>query len=204
MDMSKAKAPAKRGRPPTQKIFSPQELRAKARENIQRCSERRHGIASLDVEDFCDETLNITRKHKFSKEELNDIRCKVDTLYKKFVEDKHEREAEYREPFLEALKGIDIQLSDGADSKMMTREEYYAELGLRPDGKQKPGPKKAKPKTIFDVELEAGEPIDADEIERQWLEHTIMKEKTEVKPMQGRRVDRYGWDIRDAFTKRQR
>ena len=86
----------------------------------------------------------------------------------------------------------------------MTREEYYAELGLRPDGKQKPGPKKAKPKTIFDVELEAGEPIDADEIERQWLEYTIMKEKTEVKPMQGRRLDRCGWHIRDAFTKRQR
>ncbi len=60
---------------------------------------------------------------------------------------------------------------------------------LRKNGKGlKPGPSKRKPKSVFDVELVTGEPIDFEELEVQWMEEQIRKRKEEPQQLMGKRL----------------
>ena len=61
--------------------------------------------------------------------------------------------------------------------------------GLRKNGKGlKPGPSKRKSKSVFDVELVPGEPIDFEELEVQWMEEQIRKKKDEPQQLKGKRM----------------
>ena len=60
---------------------------------------------------------------------------------------------------------------------------------LRKIGKGlKPGPSKRKPKSVFDVELVSGEPIDFEELEVQWMEEQIRKKKEEPQQLTEKRL----------------
>ena len=60
---------------------------------------------------------------------------------------------------------------------------------LRKIGKRlKPGSSKLKPKSVFDVELVSGEPIDFEELEVQWMEDQIRKKKEEPQQLTGKRL----------------
>ena len=161
------------GRPPKQRIFPADELRAQAVQRLKESRERRLGLAEIDVPEFCTEVSRITGKHKFTKQEMDNLRETVDALYQKYVTDKWEEEAEYMEPYRDALAGIALyQPAFSSQTKMLTEEEWHLLHGRRPNGKKKPGPKKKKPKTVLDIELERGEPVDVEAIEQQLMDQT--------------------------------
>ena len=61
--------------------------------------------------------------------------------------------------------------------------------GLGKDGKGlKPCPSKRKPKSVFDVELVPGKPIEFEELEVQWMEEQIRKKKDEPQQLKGKRL----------------
>ena len=66
---------------PRRKPQSAEELRLKAQQNIRERAEARSGIPGLDVDEFCHRVGSITGKHKFSREEMDEIRMRVDLLY---------------------------------------------------------------------------------------------------------------------------
>ena len=71
----------------------------------------------------------------------------------------------------------------------MSEDEWNEMHGLRKNGKGlKPGPSKRKPKSVFDMELVPGEPIDFEELEVQWMEEQIRKQKEEPQQLKGKRL----------------
>ena len=78
--MARNKDSKKRGRPPKQKVFSAAELRQQADKFLKASQARRLGTASLDVEEFCDDVMKITGKHKFTRQEMDEMREKVDFI----------------------------------------------------------------------------------------------------------------------------
>lgn len=190
----------KRGRPPKRRIFSAEELRATSREYIQKSSERRLGIKELDVEEFCDDVMKVTGKHKFTRAEMDEMREKVDFLYRKYLDEKWEQEAQHLEPYKEALKAIHLAAAD-EDTKFMTPEEWHLAHGLRADGSRKRGPAPKKKKTVWDLSPgekgtaeKPGEPIDItsmeQEIEQRMMEEAIAQQKHEDKFPKGKRMRR--------------
>ena len=74
-------------------------------------------------------------------------------------------------------------------TKPMSEEEWNQMHGLRKNGKGlKPGPSKRKPKSVFDIELIPGEPVDFEELEIQWMEEQILKKKNEPQQLKGKRM----------------
>ena len=132
---------------------SGEDLRLKAQQRVREAAEKRNGISTLDVDEFCHMVGGITGKHKFTREEMDEIRQRVDLLYQKFVTDKQEAEAEANAPFIDtarqaaALKGV------VTSTKQMSKEEWAKEHGLRANLKhRKPGPPKKKKKAVWDLE----------------------------------------------------
>ena len=71
----------------------------------------------------------------------------------------------------------------------MSEDEWNEMHGLRKNGKGlKPGPSKRKPKSVFDMELVPGEPIDFEELEVQWMEEQIRKQKEKPQQLKGKRL----------------
>ena len=71
----------------------------------------------------------------------------------------------------------------------MSEDEWNEMHGLRKNGKGlKPGPSKRKPKSVFDVELVPGEPIDFEELETQWMEEQIRRKALEPQQLKGKRM----------------
>lgn len=174
---------------PKRKPQSPAELRQQARESMRRTQERQLGRDAMDITEVCEQVDDITLKHKYTKEEMDSLRRKVDLLYHEFVLDKWQEEEQQMSPYAEALFALAIENQTDTSSKQMSEEEWNRMHGLRKNGKGlKPGPSKRKPKSVFDVDLVPGEPIDFEELEVQWLEEQIRKKMEEPQQLMGKRL----------------
>ena len=174
---------------PKRKPQSPAELRQQARESMRRTQERQIGRADIDITEVCEEVDAITLKHKYTKEEMDSLRRKVDLLYHEFVLDKWQEDEEQSSPYAEALFALAIEKQGEISTKPMSEAEWNEMHGLRKNGKGlKPGPSKRKPKSVFDVELVPGEPIDFEELEVQWMEEQIRRKSEEPQQLKGKRM----------------
>lgn len=174
---------------PKRKPQSPAELRQQARESMRRTQERQIGRADIDITEVCEEVDAITLKHKYTKEEMDSLRRKVDLLYHEFVLDKWQEDEEQSSPYAEALFALAIEKQGEISTKPMSEAEWNEMHGLRKNGKGlKPGPSKRKPKSVFDVELVPGEPIDFEELETQWMEEQIRRKAEEPQQLKGKRM----------------
>ena len=103
--------------------------------------------------------------------------------------DQWQEDEEQMSPYATALFALAIENSPETSTKSMSEAEWNQMHGLRKDGKGlKPGPSKRKPKSVFDVELVPGEPIDFEELEVQWMEEQIRKQKEEPQQLKGKRM----------------
>ena len=178
----------KRGRPKAQPQ-SPYQLKQLALEGMKRTQERQLGRAEMDITEVCEQVDAITLKHKYTREKMDSLRRKVDLLYHEFVLDKWQEDEEQMSPYATALFALAIENSPETSTKSMSEAEWNQMHGLRKDGKGlKPGPSKRKPKSVFDVELVPGEPIDFEELEVQWMEEQIRKQKEEPQQLKGKRM----------------
>ena len=176
------------GRPP-RKPQSPQELQLQARESMRRTQERQLGRKDMDITDVCEQVDAITLKHKYTREEMDSLRRKVDLLYHEFVLDKWQEDEDQLSPYAEALCALAIENQTETSSKQMSEAEWNQMHGLRKNGKGlKPGPSKRKPKSVFDMELVPGEPIDFEELEVQWMEEQIRRKAEEPQQLKGKRM----------------
>ena len=168
---------------------SPAELRQQARERMRRTQERQLGRSEMDITEVCEQVDAITLKHKYTRKEMDSLRRKVDLLYHEFVLDKWQEDEKNISPYAEALFALAIENQTETHSKQMSEEEWNRMHGLRKDGKGlKPGPSKRKPKSVFDVELVPGEPVDFEELEVQWMEEQILKKKNDPQQLKGKRL----------------
>ena len=178
----------KRGRPKAQPQ-SPYQLKQLALEGMKRTQERQLGRAEMDITEVCEEVDALTLKHKYTREEMDLLRRKVDLLYHEYVIDQWQEDKEQMSPYATALFALAIENSPETSTKSMSEAEWNQMHGLRKDGKGlKPGPSKRKPKSVFDVELVPGEPIDFEELEVQWMEEQIRKQKEEPQQLKGKRL----------------
>ena len=179
-----------RGRPKKQKVFSAAELKAQSRASMKRSQERYVDLDSIDVEEFCEQVLSITHRNKMTTEEWHKLRLQVELLYHKHVIESQDEEDAQMKPYVDPLKALALE-QEHLPIKQMSRETWNKEHGLRKDGKGlKPGPKKQKPKSIFDLDLkEPTDPLpDFEWLEKQWLEQRIEQMKNEPNYPVGRRL----------------
>ena len=168
---------------------SPYQLQQLALEGMKRTQERQLGRAEMDITEVCEQVDAITLKHKYTREEMDLLRRKVDLLYHEFVLDKWQEDEEQMSPYAEALFALATGNQTDTSSKQMSEEEWNQMHGLRKNGKGlKPGPSKRKPKSVFDVELVPGEPVDFEELEMQWMEEQILRKKYEPQQLKGKRM----------------
>ena len=176
------------GRPKSQPKM-PAELQRQALESMRRTQARQLGRDEMNITEVCQQVDGITLKHKYTREEMDSLRRKVDLLYHEFVLDKWQEDEEQMSPYAEALFALAIENQTETPSKQMSEEEWNRMHGLRKDGKGlKPGPSKRKPKSVFDVELVPGEPIDFEELEIQWMEEQIRRKAEEPQQLKGKRL----------------
>jgi hypothetical protein len=169
--------------------MSAYELQQKARENIRRTQERQLGREVMDVGEICEQVDDITLKNKYTKEEMDLLRRQVDLLYHEFVLDRWQEEEQQMSPYAEALFALALEDETKTPCKQMSEAEWNQMHGLRKDGKGlKPGPSKRKPKSVFDMELVPGEPIDFEELELQWMEEQIRRKAMEPQQLKGKRL----------------
>ena len=174
---------------PRRQPKSAHELQQKARDNIRRSQERQLGREVMDVKEICEKVDGITLKHKYTKEEMDLLRRKVDLLYHEYVLDRWQDEEQQMSPYAESLFALALEDETKTPCKQMSEAEWNQMHGLRKDGKGlKPGPSKRKPKSVFDVELVPGESIDFEELEIQWMEEQIRKKKEEPQQLKGKRM----------------
>lgn len=174
---------------PKRKPQLPAELQQQARQSMRRTQERQLGRAGMDIAEVCEEVDAITLKHKYTREEMDTLRRKVDLLYHEFVLDQWQEEDQKMSPYTQALFALAVDNPTETSTKPMSEAEWNRMHGLRKDGKGlKPGPSKRKPKSVFDVELVPGEPIDFEELEVQWMEEQIRKKKEEPQQLKGKRM----------------
>ena len=153
---------------PRRQPKSAHELQQQARENIRRTQERQLGREVMDVGEICEKVDEITLKHKYTKEEMDLLRRKVDLLYHEYVLDRWQNEEQQMSRYAESLFALALEDENKTPCKQMSEADWSRMHGLRKDGKGlKPGPSKRKPKSVFDMELVPGEPIDFEELEVQ-------------------------------------
>ena len=185
---------------PRKKPQSIHELRNNAQAGIRRTQARQVGREDLDVKEFCEKIDSITHRNRFTTQELNEIRTTVDLLYHEYVLSKWQEDEEQMSPYAEALFALATENQTATSSKEMSEAEWNAMHGLRKNGRGlKPGPSKRKPKSVFDVELMPGEPINFEELEIQWMEEQILKKKEEPQQLMGKRLR---GDAANAVAKR--
>ena len=143
----------------------------------------------MDIDEVCEEVDAITLKHKYSREEMESLRRKVDLLYHEFVLDQWQEEEQQMSPYAEALFALAIENETETSSKQMSKAEWNQMHGLRKNGKGlKPGPSKRKPKSVFDIELIPGESVDFEELELQWMEEQIRRKAEQPQQLKGKRM----------------
>ena len=174
---------------PRRQPKSAHELQQQARENIRRTQERQLSREVMDVGEICEKVDEITLKHKYTKEEMDLLRRKVDLLYHEYVLDRWQDEEQQMSPYAEALFALALEDETKTPCKQMSETEWNQMHGLRKDGKGlKPWPSKRKPKSVFDMELVPGEPIDFEELELQWMEEQIRRKALEPQQLKGKRM----------------
>ena len=130
----------KRGRPKK----APQslaQLKEEARERIRQSAERRAAEEASALpppplpEDVIEEASAVTRKHKYTSEQMNELKEKLDFVYQKYIEEQLEQEAEMNRKLNKRLRNEALNSSsNGSSVKMMSPEEWFANHGLRSDG----------------------------------------------------------------------
>ena len=166
-----------------------EELRRKAREGMRRTAEHQLGRKDIDIPAFVEEVESITGKHKFTREEMDELRRKVDLLYNEYVTEQWEEEAVTNAPYIETMRAAALERNEAAEG-MMSREEWNLAHGLRADGSKKRGPKPRKKKTVWELSPgemgtaeRPGEPVDLNQLEQE-LEDRLMREYIEERDAQ--------------------
>ena len=156
-------------------------MREKALAGIRRTAERQLGREDIDVIALVEEVESITGKHKFTREQMDELRRKVDLLYNEYVTEKWEEEAKAFEAYVDPLRAVTLDSGKPLEG-MMTKEEWNLAHGLRADGSKKRGPAPKKKKTVFDIApgergtaKKPGEPTDFTQMEKE-LEARMMEE----------------------------
>lgn len=206
----------KRGRPhkerkrkagrPRRQPKSGEQLREEARARLQAAAARRKAEepteiqAMPSIEEVAEEVSAITLKHKYTKEEMVELREKVSLLYQDYLDrqaaDEWEANKQANEKAREAA--IENSIKSGA-TNCMTEEEWNAAHGLRFDGSKKRGPKPKRKKFFYEIEPgERGlaehpsEAVDLDTMERaieaQLMEEYIKERAEERKFYKGKRI----------------
>ena len=192
-------AKRKRGRPPKTKRPGPgrpkrrpesgQSLRAKAAAAVESSQARRNtedAPAPVLIEDVVEEVCAITTKHRYTADEIKELRAKVEMLYQEHLTrqatEKYEANKEQREE--ERLAAIEKGFKKNS-TDCMSPEEWNLLHGKRFDGTKKRGPK-PKPKMKF-YEVTPGKwgtanekhpSVNIDELERE-VEEQMMEERIE-------------------------
>ena len=181
------------GRPRTQPK-TPHQLQQLAHEGIHRTQQRYKGELATEIEELCDSVDNLTHRNRFTQEEMDELKLKVNRLYDEIVVGQM-TDDEKMWSATEARIASALAEGNSAPSQPMTEEEWRKLHRLRPDGKRKPGPLPKKKKTIYEIPAGTGglaeertPSLDCDEIERQWMENYIEERKNEPKFLKGKRV----------------
>ena len=109
----------KRGRPKAQPQ-SPYQLKQLALEGMKRTQERQLGRAEMDITEVCEEVDALTLKHKYTREEMDLLRRKVDLLYHEFILDKWQEDEEQSSPYAAALFALAIEKQGKTSTKPMS------------------------------------------------------------------------------------
>ena len=146
-----------------------------------------------------EEASLVTRKHRYTKEEMEDLRMKLDYVYNKYIQETWEAEAEANRELNQKLyeKALNSP-PPPAQKKLMTEEEWHLAHGLRADGSKRRGPAPKPRKKVWDLSPgEAGtaehpsEPVDLDameaEFEAQMFERHIEKQRNQLLMVKGKR-----------------
>ena len=201
--MSRQKKVPKRGKGRPKK--GPYDLQAEREIVARTLRERRAerlGIEDIQIEEHTDRVMALSHRNKLSKQELDELRETSLALYERTIELERELDAFRNERYVDAMRAaaIDKALEQPAKSQpkpesQMSWEDWCREHNLRYNGKRKPGPPKAKKKTVFDIApgergTAAGpsEPIDPQVFEDQWMDAQIAKRKEEERFIKGKRL----------------
>ena len=181
------------GRPKTEPK-SPHQLQQLAREGMQRTQKRYRGELVSDVEQLCDTVDNLTYRNRFTQEEMDDLKLKVNALYDEVVVGQM-ADDERMWSTTDARIADALATGNAAPATPMSEEEWRKLHRLRPNGKRKPGPLPAKKKTIYEIPAgtsgladEKTLSLDCDEIERQWMDDYIKEQKNAPQMLKGKRV----------------
>lgn len=181
------------GRPKSQPK-TPHQLQQLALEGIHRTQQRYKGEVVTEVEELCETVDGLTHRNRFTQEEMDELKLKVNRLYDEVVVGQMADDARIWSA-TEARIANALAENNIAPPKPMSEEEWNKLHRLRPNGKRKPGPKPAKKKNIYSLEpgdrglaTERTPSQDCDELERQWLDAYIEEQKNEPQFLQGKRV----------------
>ena len=192
-----------RGRPKL-KPKSPQQLKEEARAGIKRSLERRAAELPLPPQpaEVIEEASAVTRKHRYTKEEMAELKEKLDFIYKKYLEEQWEEEAENNRELNKKLHELALSNPEPTvNKKLMTEAEWNKAHGLREDGSKPRGPKPKPKKTVWDLApgergtaADPSEPVDLDaieqEFEREMFERHIEEQKNQPRMVKGKRLRR--------------
>jgi hypothetical protein len=204
--MANTKDKAKRGRPPKQKVFTPQELKEESVKQRRAAQKRRIDEMDIDVPALCDEVDGISYRNRLTKEEIDELKRKVYLIYEHYVLERWEEEAALRKDVDDRIEKAlaETEASRPGLDKPMSREEWNEIHRLRPDGKRKPGPQPKRKKNIFEVPTDKfGEPLEAlteeqiVEFEQQYLSEKYAEHRQEEGQfLKGKRVRRQPQHVR--------
>lgn len=85
---------------------------------------------------------SITGKHKFTHEEMEEIREKVDFFYEQYLLEKHTAEAEFNQPYIHTARLAAVDIGTEPTDEMMKPGAWLKEDDLRPDGSRQRGLKR--------------------------------------------------------------
>jgi len=156
-------------------------------------------LALPTAAEVIEEASLVTRKHRYTKEEMEDLRKKLDYVYQKYVEESWEAEAKANRELNKRLHEVALKNPRPVSTaKLMTQEEWNFAHGLRADGSKRRGPAPKVKKKIWDLaQGEHGtaehpsEPVDLDAMEAafeaQLFERHIQEQRNQPQMVKGKR-----------------
>lgn len=156
-------------------------------------------LALPTAAEVIEEARLVTRKHKYTKEEMEDLRMKLDYIYQKYLEETWEAEAEANSELHKRLHEAALKNPRPVSTaKLMTQEEWNLAHGLRADGTKRRGPAPKPKKKVWDLSPgDAGtaehpsEPVDLDAMEEafkaQMFESHIEEQRNQPQMVKGKR-----------------
>ena len=194
-----------RGRPRLVPV-SGEQLRQKAQENLRKAEERRalqeQSLLppSPDTAEVIEEASAVTRKHRYTKEEMQELRDKLDYIYQKYLQEQWEEEAQKNKELNKRLHQEALSTkAKPSNVKLMSETEWNTSHGLKPDGTKKRGPVPKRKKLVWELEpgekgtaAEPSQPIDVDametELETKLIEEHIKEQQKQPQFIKGKRV----------------